>query len=262
MSELPEKRIAILGTAPTWRECPFDDPTLEIWNLNDAHVLFPPRVDRWFDLHPIDKMYFRKPNQKINATDVPAGHFVRPTGHLEWLKKQTIPVYVQDANDLGSPSARTFPKDEIMRTISPYFASSPAWMIGLALMEGVTELHIYGIHLATEWEYLRQKPNMTFLLGIAVGRGVKVVIPKGAPLLVESHQYAYEADPDVPKVALQRKLDGLIHQRKTVEKRGQHKWFQRADPNVASRLAWLDAQIMDTKLGIQHHMAGRAPAGA
>ena len=258
-----EKRIAILGTAPTWQQTPWDDPTLEIWCLNDMWVLNPKRADRWYDLHPIDKMWFRKEARgKVFAGDVPAGFFVRPPNHLEWLRAQTIPVYVQDAKALGSPSARTFPKDEIEAKFGKHFASSPAWMIGHALLEGVTELHIYGIHLATEWEYLKQKPNMTFLLGLAAGLGVKVITPKGSPLLAESHQYAYETDPDTPKVALKRKMARLQEELAVVERQAKaRKWYQRKDPNYASRSAFLKAQLMDCQLGIQHVVAGHPPAG-
>lgn len=257
-----ERRICITGTAPTWKLIPWDDPTLEIWGLNDAHVLNMPRVDRWFDLHPLDRMYFRPANRGVSPSEVPPGFFVRPHGHLEWLRTQTIPVYVQDAAALGSPSARTFPKAEIEAKFGTHFASSPAWMVGLALLEGATEIHIYGIHLATEWEYMKQKPNMLFLLGLAAGLGVKVVIPKGCPLLAESHQYGYEEDPDVPKVALKRKIQRLEQEIGFVKQRAaQRKWWQLPDPNQASRLAFLRAQVTDTQLGIQHVVAGRPPAG-
>jgi hypothetical protein len=257
-----ERRIAICGTAPTRAAIPYDDPTLEIWALNDMWVLNLTRADRWFDLHPINKMYFRPQTNKVFEGDVPAGFFVRPHGHLEWLRKQTIPVYVQDAAALGSPSARTFPKAEIEAKFGKHFASSPAWMIGLALLEGVTELHIYGIHLATEWEYVKQKPNMTFLLGLAAGLGVKVVLPKGCPLLAESHQYAFEEDPDTPKVALKRKLARLQDEAAFVAKQQKARpWWKGKDPNHRSRLAFLQAQMMDCQLGIQHVMASKPPAG-
>jgi hypothetical protein len=262
MSERPEKRIAIIGTAPTFRSTPWDDPTLECWCLNDMHVMNLPRADRWFDLHPLDKLYFRKEGQPVFAGDVPAGYFVRPQGHLEWLRKQTIPVYVQDAAQLGSPNAVTFPREAIEAKFGKHFASSPAWMIGLALLEGVTELHIYGIHLATEWEYLKQKPNMTFLLGLAAGLGVKVVLPKGCPLLAETHQYAFEEDPDTPKTALKRKIDRLQHEVALVKRQAKaRKWYQRRDPNHRSRIAFLQAQLMDCQLGIQHAVASRPPVG-
>ena len=263
MSEKTDKRIAIIGTAPTYKSCPWDDPTLEVWCLNDFWVLKQGRADRWFDLHPLDKMHFRDPaKKKVFASDIPPGFFVRPQGHVEWLRAQSIPVYVQDAAQLGSPSARTFPKAEIEAKFGQHFASSPAWMIGLALLEGVTELHIYGIHLATEWEYLKQKPNMTFLLGLAVGMGVKVILPKGCPLLAETHQYAFEDDPDLPKVALKRKIERFSQEKTLLKTReAQRKWYQPRDPNYKARLDFLTAQILDAQLGLQHVTAGRAPAG-
>jgi len=263
MSERQERRICILGTAPTWASAPFADPSVEIWALNDMWVLKPPRADRWFDLHPFDQMHFAQSGKKVIATDVPAGYFVRPAGHLEWLRQQSIPVYVQDAKALGSPSARTFPKADVEAGVGPYFASSPAWMVGLALLEGVTEIQIFGIHLATEWEYVKQKPNLSFLLGVAAGRGVKIVLPTAAPLLRESHQYAYQPDPDLPKVVVQKRIAQLKQQRQIVMTSAAHRrWWQRPDPNVASRLSWLDAQLGDAHLELQSVIASRSPVGA
>ena len=259
MSEqTPERRIAIVGTAPTWKDVPWDDPTLEVWCLNDMWVMNLPRADRWYDLHPFHKMIFREKDQPINQHDVPAGYFVRPAGHLEWLKKQTIPVYVQDAAQLGSPSAKTFPRAAILERFGPHFASTPAWMIAHALMEGATEIHIYGIHLATEWEYVRQKPNLLFFIGLAAAMGCKLVLPRGCPLLAETHQYAYETDPDVTKVALQRKGQRLRLEAETLVKR---KKQGVRDPNFESRLRLLNAQILDCQLGVRHAIASRPPAG-
>ena len=88
-SDRKEKRIAIIGTAPTFRSTPWDDPTLEVWCLNDFWVLKQGRADRWFDLHPLDKMHFRDPaKKKVFASDIPPGFFVRPQGHVEWLRAQ------------------------------------------------------------------------------------------------------------------------------------------------------------------------------
>lgn len=260
--EKTERRIAIVGTAPTRDAVPYDDPTLEIWHLNDAHVLNPKRADRWYDLHPIDRMYFRPPNDRpVSAGDVPAGFFVRPHNHLAFLRRQAIPVYVQDAAALGSPSARTFPR-EACEQLFPQYCSSPAWMVAHALVEGVTELHVYGIHLATEWEYIHQRPNFESLLTLAASRGVKIVLPRGCPLMRASHAYGYEADPDIPKVALQRKQqriqDEIAFLVKTEKGR---KWYGRKDPNYASRLAWLNAQLLDCQFGIHHCVAQRAPVG-
>jgi hypothetical protein len=232
-----------------------------MWCLNDYHLLKPKRADRWYDLHPLDKFYYPTPGKKMFQHDVPPGYYVRPQGHLEFLRAQSIPVFVQDASQLGSPNARTFPKADVEKSVGPYFASSPAWMLGHALMEGVTEIQVFGIHLATEWEYLKQKPNFSFLLGVAAGRGVKIVVPKTAPLLRESHQYAYQDDPDLPKVAVKRKIDGLQQQLGMVQAQlKQLKWYQR-DRNLVSRKAWLHAQIMDAQFELQSVMANRSPIG-
>lgn len=255
----PPRRICIVGTAPTWRDAPWDDPGVEFWLLNDMYVLQPKRADRWFDLHPPSKMHFHK-GKRLAAHQVPAGYFVRPEGHLQWLAQQTIPVYLQQATP-SIPASRTFPRAEVEAAVGPYFASSPAWMVGLALLEGVTELHIYGIHLATEWEYVKQKPNLMFLLGLAAGRGVKLVLPTTAPLLRESHRYAYEDDPDLPRVAAERRVLALQDERARVAAKQKRRWYQRRDPNVASRLSWLDAQITDAKLGAQFAQMSHAPTG-
>ena len=258
-----ERRVCIVGTAPSLRDAPWDDPTIEFWLLNDMWVLNPKRADRWFDLHPFDHFHYSKPGKKVLSHTVPAGDVIRPQGHLEFLRSQTIPVYVQDAKTLGTPSARTFPKADVEKAVGPYFASSPAWMLGLALAEGVTEIQVFGIHLATEWEYQKQKPNLAFLLGLAAGRGVKIVVPRTAPLLRESHQYAYEPDPDLPKVAVQRKIDGLKQQLGHVQQQMQaRRWWQRRDPNLISRKAWLTAQIGDAHLEVQSVVASRSPIGA
>jgi len=130
------KRCAILGTAPTWRETPWDDPTLEVWALNDSYLLGFPRADRWYDIHPFDKFYFRDPHQrKVQADEVPAGTFVRPQGHIEWLAKQTCPVYIASA-DKRVPRATVFPRAEIEARFGRWFDSTPAWMLAHALMEG------------------------------------------------------------------------------------------------------------------------------
>jgi hypothetical protein len=259
---MSERRICIVGTAPTWKDAPWDDPSIEMWCLNDFWLLQPKRADTWFDLHPFDKYHYSQPGKKVLAHEVPAGSFIRPHGHIEFLRSQSIPVYVQDATLLGSPSARTFPKAEVEAAVGPYFASSPAWMLGLALLEGVTEIHVYGIHLATEWEYQKQKSNFSFLLGLAAGRGVKIVIPRTAPLLRESHQYAYQPDPDLPKVAVQRKIQGLQEQLQIVEKQlAIRRWWQ-SSTNMLSRQAMLRAQILDAQLELQSVLAARSPIGA
>jgi hypothetical protein len=217
------KRVAILGTAPTWQQCPWQDPTLEIWGLNDAYVLGYPRVTAWFDIHNPKHMTFHERGKPVPAEEAPIGSYLRPHGHLEWLASRPYPVYVQQARK-DWPTSVTFPKDAVLAywatfwpwrvdrqgTVSPgkdYEVSTPAWMYMWAVMEGYTEIHIYGVHLATEWEYLQQRPNLEFLIGVAAGLGVKTVLPSVVPICQAKFQYAYEPKADLPHQAIIRKLE-------------------------------------------------------
>lgn len=212
------ERIAIVGTAQSWAKTPWTDSDLEIWSLNDAYRMKGfVRADAWYDLHPLDKLYYPQ-GEKVFAHQIPPGHYCRPANHLEWLGQQQIPVWLHPDYQTQHPDAaawlhaRAFPKAEIEAHFGTYFTSSPGWMIGHALMAGVKELHIYGIHLATEHEYIEQRPNFEMLCGALLGRGKRtisvhdgmrryetadgvLVLPEAAPVFQSSFQYAFEPRP-------------------------------------------------------------------
>lgn len=205
---MSEKRIAIVGTAPSWRDAPFTDPSIEIWGLNDAYTLGWPRASRWFEQHPLDKLYFRPVAQKVvYAEDVPTGYYVRPEGHLDRLRDmaRTIPVYLQGPPPAGwPPHAQRFPLEDVDARLAAlcgdetgfgYWASGPAYMVALAILEGATEIQVWGIHLETEHEYRLQRANFEHILGIARGRGIKVVMAPQSPVLKHGWRYAYEPKP-------------------------------------------------------------------
>ena len=227
----PIKRVAIIGTAESWKCCPWQDQTLEIWGLNDAYLIGVPRATRWYDLHPTHQMHFRPPNQRqVPAGEIPMGAYVRPEGHLEWLRTRPMPTFVNQARP-DWPTSHTFPMDAILEWFKPhwpyrltrrgviepgpdYEVSSPSWMLMHAIMEGYTEIHVYGIHLATQWEYVQQRPNFEFLLGVAAGKGVKIVLPQGTPICKAGYRYAFEPKADLPLQQLEQdimqiKMEGL-----------------------------------------------------
>src|SRR5688572_17091155 len=100
---MEQTRAAVIGTAPSWNQCPWNDPDLYIVSLNDAYTLGVPRANAWYDTHPIDQMWFRPKDQRvITSGDVPPGAYIRPEGHIEWLRERakTIPVWLH-----GDPPA-------------------------------------------------------------------------------------------------------------------------------------------------------------
>jgi hypothetical protein len=212
----PVDRAAIVGTAPNWTLTPWSDPGLRIVSLNDAYTLNGfQRADEWYELHPLDKFHYRPKHQRaVYAHDVPPGHYVRPEGHLEWLKAQaaTIPIWLQSNPPAGWPvNAQRFPKEALEAQYGNYWASGPSYMLLHLLARGVKELHVYGINLATEDEYRAQRPNWEFLLGRFVGREMRIVerdgkryyegadsllvLPQDCPILTHGWQYGYQPKP-------------------------------------------------------------------
>jgi hypothetical protein len=214
-----QKKAIIVGTAETWKKTPWADPSAHIVGLNDAYALGFPRIDEWYELHGLDRMYFRDPRHKvINAKDVPAGFYVRPQGHIDSLKKMAtaIPVWLQQAPPDGWPvNAQAFPLAAIEAKYGAYWASGPAYELLHLYDRGFREIHIYGIHLATAEEYRLQRPNFEHLIGRLLGpqvsirvvdgmriytgeTGVTIGLPVECPILQHGWKYAFQAKPQMP----------------------------------------------------------------
>ena len=269
----PIKRCAIVGTAPSWNQCPYTDTTLEVWCLNDAYLIGVPRADRWYDLHPFHQMSFRPRDQRVVAQqDIPFGAYLRPEGHLDWLKSRPMPVFLAEKR-ADFPTSRTFPKDDLLRWFAQFWpfrltrrgqvepgpdyeVSTPAWMLMQAIAEGYTEIHVYGIHLATQWEYMHQRPNFEFLLGLAAGRGIKIVLPESAPICKASYRYAFEPKADLPVQEAEYAINQIKAEGRAIrEKIIALPWYAKArKQDLISRLAYVDVQLADAKqvLSRQH----------
>lgn len=257
------KRGTILGTASTWKICPFADASLDVFGLNDGYILGVPRASAWFDLHPFPEMVFRT-ERRVQASTVPAGAYLRPHGHLDWLKSRPFPVWLHDCEEAECaslpadkrhhtpypfpdwPNAQKFPFRALRARYGSYFSSTPAWMLAWMLEQVYTEVHIYGIHLATEWEYIRQRPNLEFLIGMALGRGTQFVIPDRSSLLKGKFVYAIEPKPDIA-------LDRVNVQIQTVKLAGQQlqqalaqaPWYGRAA--IRRRLEVVNLELLDAR---------------
>lgn len=236
-------KVAIVGFAQTTRHlAPFHDPSFEIWSLNNAYIFLPERphadgriAERWFEVH---------------SEDLYGWELRRPGPHVHWMSQFPGPMYLMEAR-ADMPRSISFPIDEAVQWLQiPYLTSTPAYMLALAMMEGFKEIHIYGIDLATESEYADQRPNLEWLIGLALGRGHTIQLPPGTHLLTgdlygrgkhrpggEKHtREAYEQRIG----ALQRRLSEVQIERKRLEREE----------------AKLEGAILDCQ-----HWIGRTPAG-
>jgi hypothetical protein len=103
--------------------------------------------------------------------------------HVGGLRMAKVPVYMLDKQDDIAQSVR-YPIEEVTKLIgkatskpTPYLESSIAYMLALAILEGVDRVGIWGVDLHCESEYAYQRPNLEYLIGLARGRGIKVFIP-------------------------------------------------------------------------------------
>lgn len=193
---MSKKTVAIVGSHPVTRgKAPWTKKYVDIWVFNEAGSNeWVKRVDAVFQIHlpPI----WKNPNNKNDP------------GHYEWLKQQhPFPVYMQDEYP-DVPSSVKYPLEDVIQQLLPnlrrrgakrkeeivkYFSSSPAYAIALALCQGYERIELYGVEMATVTEYQTQRSGVALWLGIAVGRGVEVILPEESGLL-KGLLYGYEGD--------------------------------------------------------------------
>jgi chaperonin cofactor prefoldin len=185
MTKSGKTKVCIAGFCETSRNLtPYEDESFEIWGLNRG-TIFMHRADRWFDLH----------SPQIRGTEER-----RPGDHLKFLKAFPGPVYLHEV-DPEIPTSVAYPLVEVAADIGgglfrlgkdgaqheatnePYFDSSIAYELALAIYERFDEIWLVGVDLNTESEYVWQRSGVSFLLGVALGRGIKVVLPDNCPLL-------------------------------------------------------------------------------
>lgn len=210
------KRLAIVGTAETWRDAPYGDPSWKIYSLNDAYRLGIQRADYWCDLHNPDEWILVPEGQRVvKGWELPPGKlYPRPASHPEFFARLTIPAFVHQARPEW-PTSVTFPRAAVERKFGRYMASSPAWMLAQAVLpesEGGLgygpgdEIGIWGVHLATEREYVEQRPNFEWLIGVVETLGIKVTIPDDCPLRKSRWVYGFERRPDFGVQAIGREV--------------------------------------------------------
>lgn len=170
------RKVAIIGTAGTYGFAPFHDPSWEIWAHSSA-IPICPRADRIFDLHAKHVWQAKKPWHK---------------DYQKFLRTCPVPIYMQE-RFREIPQAVRYPRERVLSEFRRYFTSQTAWMVALALTEGVTHLGFYGIHYAHEDERGWQLACAEYWVGLAEGRGVQICVPPGSPLLHNKLLYGYES---------------------------------------------------------------------
>lgn len=176
------RKVGLIGgSAGSLRSAPWSDPSWEFWSHSSVVGSIPNlRADRLFDIHPKNIFTMERKNGFVN--------------YYQFLQRCQTPVYMQQQYE-AIPASVKYPLDQVQEQWPGVpLGSTTAFMIALALLEGVTHLGLWGIDYQHSSEYEEQRPNAELWVGIAMGLGVQVIIPKVSPLCHEPKlMYGYES---------------------------------------------------------------------
>jgi hypothetical protein len=185
-------KVALIGTAPSSRLlAPFKDHSWKIWACSPGNMVGLERIDAWFEIH-------------ANMMWPENAHYGAP--YLEWLNKQTFPIYMQSQEFV--PNAIPFPMKEAVKEFGPYFfTSSFSWMMAFAMMQGAKEIALYGIDMASRDEYILQRPGAYYFFTEAQKRGVKITAPYESDIMQPPALYGYSEVTMLGRKLLARKKE-------------------------------------------------------
>lgn len=159
------KRVCILGTGDGWQGAPKKTEKV-IYCLND--YIYVEKYGITPDLLFIMDVLDEKPQIVSGMNNL--GDVVN---RINSLKVPLIAPFKYEE----IPLSRAFPLEECKKEFGElYFSNTISYMIAYALLSKVEEIDLYGINQASSSEYFYEKAGVEYWLGIAIGRGVKVII--------------------------------------------------------------------------------------
>jgi hypothetical protein len=165
------RKIGFLGShEASLKFAPWRDPSWELWGHASSRGMYQRQPERYFDLHR--KECWSKSNNK-------------GAKYLRWLGTQPVPIYMQERFP-EVPASIRYPIERVaFGSARMYFTSHVAYMIALALTEGVTHLGFFGVNYSPDCEYGTQRGSTEYWMGRAEGVGVTLVMPETCTLLAD-----------------------------------------------------------------------------
>lgn len=200
-SQIPQKKIAILGTCPSRMSAPLADISWDIWTIGPGGK----NSNRWSTLFEIH------------------GNGTWPEGFAEYLqelKAEKPPKRIFTESPMPDwPANVVYPEELFAKYGRKWFTSSISYALALALEENVTELGIFGIDLESGEEYKSQFDGCRFFMELARLAGVNIILPAGCGLLRDPIPYPNSFETHLAQT-LQAKVEYLSQL--VSQKRAQH----------------------------------------
>ena len=149
------KTVHLVSMCVTLSEDRFEEGA-EIWGVNRAYRTQPGLTRVFFFDSP---HHFKYP---------PIVDDLRDTPFTVWTRKP----YPEIKNN------RIYPRDKVVGEFGlEFFTCSVAWMLGLAIHEGFERIVLHGMYMPHDSvEYMHHIPCINFWTGIALGKGINVII--------------------------------------------------------------------------------------
>jgi hypothetical protein len=195
MAKRPNK-VAILGTAPTWKGAPFNVKGWEIWVCNRAGLTQEP-WDRLFEIHHNWDYENARRREK----------FLHDLGKIK-PPQEVISVVRLPCSPLQGKANTVIDRDAMIKEFGGaiWFSSTFSYMIAHAIQIGAKEIGLWGVDLESREEYITQFAGVRHLLHIAKERGIKVDLVDRSLVLRDPDPY-----PDRFETALAYKLEEMAH---------------------------------------------------
>jgi len=176
MTDKPNRQIAIVGFSPRsmdlWKELP---ESVEIWTANAAHTHGITRINLFIDVH--DPTIMQHSAMLGDEDD---------KKYLLWLlEEHPFPIYT--LHPTPYKDRKLYPLEDVCNDLfpnsPPYITSSVSYLLALAIHQQVDVIHVLGVDAKPGSEYQYQKGGIEHLIGLARGRGIRVILPEFTNIL-------------------------------------------------------------------------------
>lgn len=227
------KKVLMIGSAAGWEKAPFQDPSWDVWSLSRMYHSLP-RWDVWFELHPWERLC-----ERLDGVTPQQEQMRLRAEYQQWLSQDHgRPIFMQ-RHYPQVPGCVQYPLDHILDTFPErYFTNSVSYMLALAIFQGVEQIQIWGVDMATKEEYTAQRSGVEYWVGLAQGAGIDVHIPDVSDLCKSRVLYGFHQDPIHDK--LNQKLDHAMRGMKEAEAMAQQAALALANARGAKQiLEWM-----------------------
>lgn len=165
------RKIAMVGTASSGANAPYDDASWEIWGVSSPGP-YVTRATRWFELHRLDG----EPQDWANLWRKVIKDFIKDTELLMLYPEPGL-----------AKNLTTYPHDRIVNRFGTFFMTSTfSWMMALAIDElcpvgkarvpgeVVGEILVLGVDMEYGTEYRQQRSGLRHFIELAKHYGIIV----------------------------------------------------------------------------------------